>query len=248
MQDIDQAVHAAFNAHSIPGYDLFFYAITQMGSAPLWIAVFTICLLIGKWKKIAAIMIITLAFGMVINDDLKDIFQHPRPDNAVVWSYFSHNNYSFPSGHTETAFIVATVLSAYVAWRYWPVLYLLAGAVGISRLYLDVHYLTDVAAGAATGILIGVLVIYGLHRMGLYEREGMFGIVTRPIEKNDRKGWNNTDLIKYAAIVLAAGFFAAIAALLVSQYVLSLAIIGAMYIVLLLLPSFLKGHLHTDIH
>lgn len=248
MLDIDQAVHAAFNAHSVPGYSLFFYAITLLGSAYLWVAVLMIYLLIGRRKKIAIILIITIMFGMIVNDDIKDIVGRIRPDNVMVGSYFSVHNYSFPSGHTQTAFLIATVLSAYIAWRYRLAVYLMAAAVGVSRLYLGFHYFTDAVAGAAVGILLGVIAIYGLHRLGLYDRDDASGIVPCQAGKHAGKGWHDADRIKYATIVLAAGFIAAFAAVLMNQPILSLASIGAMYIMLLMLPRFLKRPLHTDIH
>jgi membrane-associated phospholipid phosphatase len=248
MLDIDQAVHTAFNNHTVPGYGPLFYGITLMGSVYLWIAVLLIYLLIGRWKTIAAVLIITLAFGMVVNDDIKDIVQRQRPDNVMVGSYFSHLNYSFPSGHTETAFIIATVLSAFVAWRYRLVLYLLASAVGLSRLYLGVHYATDVAGGAAAGVLLGIMAIFALYRLGLCEGEGMYCKVHRWTTNSAGKGLHDDGMIKYAAVTLAAGYITAIVSLLLSQYILSLTMIGVTYILLLLLPSLLKGRLHGNIH
>lgn len=248
MLDIDQAVHAAFNAHSVPGYSLFFYAITLLGSAYLWVAVLIIYLLIGRRKKIAVILIIVIMFGMIVNEDIKGIVGRIRPDNVALGGYFSYHNYSFPSGHTQTAFLMATVLSAYIAWRYRMALYLLAAAVGLSRLYLGLHYFTDAVAGSAVGILLGLMAIYGLRRLRLFDLGGKPGILPGPSGKRDGKGWHDAGLLKYVAIVLAAGFIAAFTAVLLSQYILSLAAIGAMYIVLLLLPRFLKGRLHTDTH
>jgi undecaprenyl-diphosphatase len=246
MPDIDQAVQAAFNAQEIPGYGLFFSAITQMGSAYLWIAALIIYLWIGRWKKVAAVLIIALVFGMVVNEDIKGIVQRIRPENVMIGGYFSFHSYSFPSGHTETAFIIATVLSAFIAWRYSLITYLLAAAVGLSRIYLGVHYFTDVVAGAVVGILLGLMAIYGLHRLGLFDRYGTSRIVPRPAGKLDGKGWRDANLIKYATVILAGGFIAAFAAVLLSQYILSLAAIGAMYIVLLMLPLLLKRPLYKE--
>lgn len=242
MLDIDQAVHEAFNEQAIPGYGQFFNAITLMGSAYLWIAVLMIYLLIGRWKKIAAVLIIVIVFGMIVNEDIKDILERTRPGDIWVGSYFSLHNYSFPSGHTETAFIVATILSAFIAWRYSLITFLLASAVGVSRLYLGFHYFTDVIGGAATGVLLGVMAIYGLYRLGLYDRGGIFGIAPRPTGKGAGVGLPHARVMKYVAVILAAGFIAAIVAILLSQYILSLIAIGAMYIVLLLLRSLLNGH------
>lgn len=64
--------------------------------------------------------------------------------------------YSFPSGHTASSFSVVAV----VAFRLWPVaipIALLASIMGFSRLYLRVHYLTDVLCGMILGLLCGFL-------------------------------------------------------------------------------------------
>ena len=70
---------------------------------------------------------------------------------------------SFPSGHTTVAFACATVLS-YFAPRLAPLLFLLALAIGFSRVYVGVHYPLDVLGGAALGVVLGAAVI-ALHRL-----------------------------------------------------------------------------------
>ena len=65
---------------------------------------------------------------------------------------------SFPSGHTAIAFASATVLSYYRP-RWAPVFFLLAIAIGFSRVYNGVHYPLDVLGGAVLGLLCGGIVI-----------------------------------------------------------------------------------------
>lgn len=229
MLDIDQTIQAAFNAQSIPGYGPFFYAITQLGSAYLWIAALVIYLFAGRWKKVAAILIIALAFGMVVNEDLKGIVQRIRPENVMVGGYFTFYNYSFPSGHAETAFILATVLSAFIAWRYSLITYLLAGAVGASRIYLGVHYFTDIVGGAIVGIAIGWLTILVLFRMGLVRNNeivsGLFNTLKIPsIDMLQR-----TDIIE-GLVMIFFGLATAMVLLLTEEYILSLATLSFVYI------------------
>jgi undecaprenyl-diphosphatase len=71
---------------------------------------------------------------------------------------------SFPSGHTTIAFACATVLAAAVP-RAAPLLYLLALAIGFSRVYVGVHWPLDVVAGAAIGIATALLLLAGARRL-----------------------------------------------------------------------------------
>jgi len=97
----------------------------------------------------------------------KNIFQRKRPyesdpPDAGYWGGpfdgFNHN--SFPSGHTTVVFAAATALSTYYNDKLWVGLtsYSLATLVGISRMYDDAHWASDVIAGAMLGYAIGKLV------------------------------------------------------------------------------------------
>jgi undecaprenyl-diphosphatase len=70
---------------------------------------------------------------------------------------------SFPSGHTATSFACATVLSFFVP-RAAPAFYLLALAIGFSRIYVGVHWPLDVLGGAVLGLAVGLAVTALLRR------------------------------------------------------------------------------------
>lgn len=76
---------------------------------------------------------------------------------------------SFPSGHTTTSFAGATMLSA-LAPRAWPLFYLLAAAIGFSRIYVGVHWPLDVLGGAVLGTLLATLALTSLRRLGRFPR------------------------------------------------------------------------------
>lgn len=99
---------------------------------------------------VASSSAVNVLFTMLI----KKVVKRPRPflANVKIKAVYQPSHYSFPSGHTSTAFTTATALSqAYPKWYVVLPSYLWAGSVGYSRLYLGVHYPTDVAAGAILG-------------------------------------------------------------------------------------------------
>jgi undecaprenyl-diphosphatase len=235
MIDPDRLIRESLNSQVLPAYHWFFSTITWLGSASLWLLILTGCIIAGKWRKIAIVLFIVIIFNMTVNEDIKEIVQRIRPGDVVVGGYLVPHSFSFPSGHTQTAFAIATVLSAFLPRRYNIITYLLAAAVGISRIYLGVHYLTDVLAGAATGAIIGVVAICALNRLGLYDGKGIFEIAPRPGAEAGKRSCAS-DMIKCAALILLAGFLAAIVIFFLTNYVLSLVAIGIMIILLFSLP------------
>jgi undecaprenyl-diphosphatase len=128
----------------------------------------------------AALVLLATTLGFLLSDGLKAAFGRPRPD--VVPFLTSATNASFPSGHSMMSAVVyltlGTLLTRLVRSR-WMKLYFLAVAatlsvlVGISRVYLGVHYPTDVLAGWSAGLAwaaICWLVARRLQQRGQVER------------------------------------------------------------------------------
>jgi len=98
---------------------------------------------------------ISLAIAGGVSFVLKDITKRDRPFVTypdIIFAKAHETDYSFPSGHTSLAFATATSLSmSFPKWYVIAPSFLYASAVGYSRLYLGVHYPSDVFAGAVVG-------------------------------------------------------------------------------------------------
>jgi membrane-associated phospholipid phosphatase len=93
------------------------------------------------------------------------------PNNFQLWRGWSDDKYrSFPSGHTITAFAFASTVTReskfwwpHAAWFVGSVFYGGASLVGLSRMYNNQHWASDVMAGAAIGTLVGLKVVNYTH-------------------------------------------------------------------------------------
>lgn len=91
--------------------------------------------------------------SQIVVQGLKFATERSRPDDS--------NNYSFPSGHSASAFATATVLQRDLGWKVGIPAYAVASYVAASRMGANKHYLSDVLAGAAIGITAGRSVTVG---------------------------------------------------------------------------------------
>lgn len=133
--------------------------VTHLGSTavllPL-VAVTVVLLLVNRrWAEAAVLAVAMISISLGVNG-LKELVQRPRPDGAIV----AVPGYSFPSGHAANS-VFYLWLAVTIAVRLRPAIarkaaVIAAGAVvtvavGLSRVYLEVHYLSDVTAGWALG-------------------------------------------------------------------------------------------------
>jgi membrane-associated phospholipid phosphatase len=99
-----------------------------------------------------------IAFALTIGETyaIKALVKRPRPYITYpdLKNQTTEGSFSFPSGHTSSTFSIATSLSLnYPKWYVIVPAYVWAGTTGYSRMYLNVHYPTDVLTGAALGSL-----------------------------------------------------------------------------------------------
>ena len=146
-----------------PMFDQIVIFITSLANYMWYILI--IGLLLNKpTRKIGVVLVVAMILQYLINAGiLKYLFARVRPcnvDTTVELLIKRPQGFSFPSGHSAAAFCVVGVLyGAKIRELFWPVL-VLAYLIAFSRLYLYVHFPTDVLAGALCGFLIG----YGVWR------------------------------------------------------------------------------------
>ena len=151
-QTILHGIHAALTG---PFLDFLMPKITDLGNGgAIWLLAAGCLLCTKKYRRQGVLLLGGLAVGVLVgNVALKNLIARPRPVPLLI---ASPTDYSFPSGHTLSSAIAATILTktdrcfGYAAIP-------LAALIAFSRLYLYVHWPSDVLAGALLGILIGNL-------------------------------------------------------------------------------------------
>ena len=138
--------------------------ITNFGGA-IFLSIATVMLfLFIKNKKIGLSIISNIVIIAVLNQLLKRILQRPRPTEFRI---VEETGYSFPSGHSMVSMafygyliylIYRYIKNKYVKWTLITILSILICLIGISRIYLGVHYTSDVLGGFL--LSISYLVIY----------------------------------------------------------------------------------------
>lgn len=154
MNFVQQNLHNAVT-------DIVFPIITMLGeNGFIWLLLIFILLLNKKQRRCGGMLLLALALTFLLGEFiLKPIIARPRPfmdDPSVVLLIPPPNGFSFPSNHASSSFAVATMLCFYHKKAGIAAL-VLATLIAFSRVFLFVHYPTDVMAGAALGILCSVI-------------------------------------------------------------------------------------------
>lgn len=143
--------------------DSFFSLITKLADAGVfWIILAIVLLFFKKTRRAGVAMAFSLILGLLItNITIKPLVARIRPyvvDPSIVLIIPPESEFSFPSGHTSTSFECAFALFCYNK-KAGAVALELATMIGISRLYLMVHYPTDVICGALFGVVIAIVAV-----------------------------------------------------------------------------------------
>jgi len=142
-----------------PGLNALMWSLTTMGSSMAIVPVFVLVVaLLIRARRYGAALFLTTASGgaLILNATMKLFFERPRPQ--LPWAQVLPD-YSFPSGHTMNG-VVFYVALAVIAWSIFGrrvgiasmvIASVLAFGIGVSRIYLGFHYLTDVVGGVLAG-------------------------------------------------------------------------------------------------
>lgn len=136
--------------------------ITTIGEGGIvWIVISLVLLFSKKTRRIGCMGLLALLLMLVINNiGLKNIFSRPRPYDTIpelVTLARRPTSYSFPSGHAASAFSAACVFFRKLPKKFGIPILILAFLMGFSRIYVGVHYTTDVLGGILCGIAISYL-------------------------------------------------------------------------------------------
>jgi undecaprenyl-diphosphatase len=157
---LDAVANPFLHSISSPAMDLIMNGITTLGSVPFVAALFvgSVIFFVYHGYRSEALFLGAAIGGAVLLNSLMKVFVH-RPRPALPWAHVLPD-YSFPSGHSMNSLVfylaVALIIRAVYGQRAGaiavPLALLIAFAVGLSRIYLGYHYLSDVVGGFAAGL------------------------------------------------------------------------------------------------
>jgi undecaprenyl-diphosphatase len=161
IQTIDELILEKISRMHSPFRNRVMKIITSLGNVGwVWFLLCLILLSLPKYRNAGVNIIFGLLINQVMGEGIiKHIVKRTRPchlldDDEQIINRPKH--YSFPSGHAAASFAVSAVVLCTCKWYVFLPVLLLAMLIAFSRMYLRVHYLTDVLCGAVLGFLCGL--------------------------------------------------------------------------------------------
>lgn len=164
-----------------PFADKMMLAITHLGDMGIvWILLAVVLCLIPQTRRSGIIVAVALCMDVIVcNGILKNVFARTRPfdvNETVQLLIAAPRDFSFPSGHTGASFAAVAALYFAGEKRLWKVSAVLAVLIAFSRMYLYVHYPTDILGGVLVGLGAGAAGYYFVitlqERIGRRKRNG----------------------------------------------------------------------------
>ena len=151
---------------------IFFTTIGEAGIC--WIVLSVILALFKKTRKCGFTMMAAMAVTFLVgNVFLKNLIARPRPcavDTSVSLLIPFPSEYSFPSGHTSNGFTAAATVFLYYRKPGIAAL-IVAAVIAFSRMYLFVHYPTDILGGILLGVLDAILAVFLVRKWERYHKK-----------------------------------------------------------------------------
>lgn len=174
IQNIDNTILMGIGNLHNPVLDWFMTTFTHLGDKGfIWIALGVFMLAGRKYRKRGISVLLALLFSLLFtNIIIKNIVMRVRPYEVLPIQPLveAERSWSFPSGHTSSSFAAAVVLMHYYGKKGIPFL-ILAILMGFSRIYVLVHYPSDVIGGAVIGSMAGWLSITVSEKLSLFKKE-----------------------------------------------------------------------------
>jgi undecaprenyl-diphosphatase len=179
LEEVDLGALYFFQRHHLPWLNTPMSWLTQLGNNEALFAgalLFIVGLMArgGRWGPTALVLAAAGLTGWGLNEGVKALVARPRPAEGVEQLVPIPTNGSFPSGHAMNAMAVygtAALLAARGLRRRWAgavlltVTFAVVIGIGASRLYLGVHYLTDVLGGWCAGLALALLARWADERL-----------------------------------------------------------------------------------
>lgn len=152
---------------SNPILDRIMMGLTFLGDYCLIWIVFTLLFYVAGEKKYAYLMVATMLITNAVNNGLfKSLIRRKRPfeqyEDITIFIPEPYGS-SFPSGHSATGFCSAMIIAYYDPF-YGTLALILAGLIAFSRLYLRVHFFSDVVVGSITGCICSILLMMFVNK------------------------------------------------------------------------------------
>lgn len=172
----DRELFVYLNSLGIERFDSFWLYVTKIDSwTPLFIFFFLLIFYYYKGRKaviVSIFLIVTFAATFLFTSIVKDYVARLRPNNVEAFAELIRilqkpSNYSFFSGHASSSFSITTfmvlALRKFTKWIYlaylWPLIFVM------SRIYVGVHYPSDIFVGALVGTVFAFVFYYGCKKI-----------------------------------------------------------------------------------
>ncbi|MDL2256613.1 phosphatase PAP2 family protein [Bacteroidales bacterium OttesenSCG-928-I14] len=193
LLQFERGLFFALNGSESVLLDHFFWLYSQKW---IWLP-FYLCLLIvivykKDWKKIllvlGAVTLVVLLCDQITSGLMKPMFERFRPtrhpdfmnDVKLVFGYRGGGAYGFASSHASNTFGIATFLAYLLKQRFFGItMFMFAAVSAYSRVYLGVHFISDIVVGAIIGVLVGIVI----YKVYFILKRRIFNLSTSEMQK-----------------------------------------------------------------